>query len=358
MAITFSAGNFVELRATTSFHLGAIERDISKGDVVEYDGVTLKLGDSRHNIPTVMAAFKAGWLVPVSDTTSVYRPSAAQVQVHPATTVGRERGAKFGAQAVHEEDRDLGNLKKVRDRGDGTVRKMAVLEEDASSEGIAVGKINRPTHMKSKFTVDNEMRLAQEVRRVDNVEGSPDKRVTPLRQARDEFAEAVVIGSTVGARSGDAISDLLGEDGVVVARLPPVANTNPLGEGDRPHLTAVEKAEKDAASREAVVAARASRVAAANASAAKLGVGPLAESPTPAENTEATEVLPADLGQKVQFVRAVIPNFTWDMTRHWKARAVDAVKTYGKNPLYLNGILSVETDTVKSCIAQAMTPKA
>ena len=356
MSLEFTTGTFVELRATTSFHLGQIERDVTKGEVVEYDGVTLKLGDAKHNIASVRAAVKAGWLVPTSDTTSVYRPSAAQVQVHPATTVGRERGSKFEAQTVHEEDRDLGNLKSVRDRGDGTVRKMAVVNEEASSEGVAVGKINRPTHTKSKFTVDNEMRLAQEVRRVDNVEGTPDKRVTPIRQARDEFAEAVVVGDTTGARAGDAISELLGE-GTVVARLPPITNTNPLGEGDSPHLTAEEKAEKVAANQEAVLAARAARVAAANASAAKLGVGPGAESAA-APEAEAAEVLPADLGQKVQFVRAVIPTFAWDMTRPWKTRVVDAVKTYGKNPLYLNGILSVETETVKSHIVQALTPKS
>jgi hypothetical protein len=352
MSIEFTAGNFVALRAVTNFHLGQIERDVVKGEVVEYDGVTLKLGDVRHNIPTIRAAVKAGWLVPVSDTTTVYRPQSAQVAVHAATSSARDRGAKFDLQTVHDEDRDLGNLKKVRDRGDGTVRKMAVVAEEASSEGVAVGRINRPTHMKSKFTVENEMRLAQEVRRVDNVEGSPDKRVTPIRHASDAdiLGEVQIVGSS-GARSGDAISELLGGDeGVVVAKLPPVSPTNPLGEGDSPHLTAEEKAAKLAATREAAEAARQARIAAANASAGKLGVGPDAAPPE-----EAPEVLPADLGQKVLLVRAVIPNFEWDMTRPWRTRVVDAVKRYGKNPLYLNGILSVETDAVKTHIAQNLS---
>jgi hypothetical protein len=42
------------------------------------------------------------------------------------------------------------------------------------------------------------------------------------------------------------------------------------------------------------------------------------------------------------------------MTRHWKTRATDAVKRYGKNKLYLDGILSVETDAVKRYIEDAL----
>jgi hypothetical protein len=352
MDIQFSAGTFIQLRVIKTFHLGQLEKDLNKDDVIEYDGTTLKIGGDTHVMPTIRAAVKAGWIVPMSDTTSVYRPVSAQVQVRPATSVGRERGEVVNSQMVHDEDRDLGQLKQVRDRGDGVVRKMAVMSDDASSEGVAVGRINTPTHMKSKFTTDNEMRLAQEVSRVDNAQGSPKgQRVTPLRS---EQPRVEVTGDS-GARTGNTDSDLLGDDeGVVVGRLPPVANTNPLGEGDNPHLTASEKADRASASKEAVEAARAARVAAANAAAAKLGVGPAAATaPTPAA-VEAPEVLPMDLAQKVQFVRAVIPNFEWDMTRHWKARVADAVKQYGKNPLYMNGILSVETDTVKEHITQAL----
>jgi hypothetical protein len=63
------------------------------------------------------------------------------------------------------------------------------------------------------------------------------------------------------------------------------------------------------------------------------------------------------LGAKVALVRAVIPKFEWDLTRHWKARVVDAVKQYGKNPLYLNGILSVETETVKKHILEVLAAR-
>lgn len=368
------SSEFITYRSTHTFHVGALERDIQKGEEVEYDGLTLKIGDTKHVIPTIQGAIKLGWLVLASDKTSVYRPQASQVVVHPATSVGRERGAKVESTTVHEEDRDLGKLGKVRDRGDGIVRKMGVLAEEGSSEGVPVGRINSPTHMKAEFTPGNEMRLKQEVLRVDNTQGVPTARVTPIRTARDEFAEAVIVGDTTGARAGDAIADLLGEEGAVVARLPPVSNRNPLGEGDSPHLTATEKAERAADNAAAIRAARDARVAAANASAAKLGVGPLANQARQVDTTnqarqvdttvpdesaqEEMESLPADLGQKVMLVRAVIPNFTWDMTRPWMARATDAVKRYGKNPLYLNGILSVETDTVKNHIVRALTPKA
>lgn len=344
MSIEFTAGTFVQLRATTSFHLGMIERDVSKGDIIEYDGTTLKLSDAQHNIPTLRAAIKAGWLVLSSDTTSTYRPAVSTVQVHAATSTGRDRGLKIEAQTVHEEDRDLGTLKQVRVRGDGTVRKMAVTNDEASSEGVAIGKINRPTHTNPKLSVENEMRLAQEVRQVDNVKGTPNPRVTPFRQPPNAHNEAAQPSSE------DALASLLGGEGeVVVAKLPRITNTNPLGEGDSPHLTPSEKAERISAAREAVNATRAARIA---ASTTANSPSPREEQPPPA--TEAVEVLPADLGQKVQLVRAVIPTFEWDMTRPWKTRVADAMKRYGKNPLYLNGILSVEVDAVKNSIVQMM----
>lgn len=344
MEIVFTPGQFVSLRATTTFHLGAIETDITKGDVVEYDGTTLKLGDARHHIAAIFGAVKAGWLVPLSDTTTTYRPRSSHVNVRPATTASRDRGDVIDVRTVHEEDRDLGTLKTVRDRGDGIVRKrMSVLAEDASSEGVAVGKVNRPTHAKATLTPENAMRIAQEVHRIDDPKGTSGRIVTPLT------TEARVI------QGGDDVADLLGGDEVVVAKLPPVRTGASLGEGDRPHLTDSEKEERDEEAASRVEAARRARRMAAEASAAKVGVELAPAKTAEPSSGEAEDVFPADLAQKVQFVRAVIPNFEWDMSRHWRARVADAVKRYGKNPLYLNGILSVETETVKAHVVNGLS---
>ena len=342
MATPFTPGQFTLMRATTTFHLGSIERDVTKDEIVEWDGTTLKLGDTTHRIPTVAAAVRAGWLVPASDTTSTYRPQAAQMTVRPATQQARDRGDRIDVRMVHDEERDLGNIKTVRDRGDGTPKRaMQVLAEDASSEGVAVGRISRPAVTRTKLTPENEMRAMQEIRQLSDTQGaSTSSLVTPIQ----------------GARAAASLNELMGDDEVVVARIPP-ARESGLGEGDLPHLTAGEKEVRAEAQREAVESARQARREAALSAAEKNGIPrdamPSAPAPTPDDGEP--EALPPDIGQKVMFVRAVIPNFSWDMTRPWRARVADAVKTYGKNPLYLNGILSVETDTVKTHIAQAMS---
>ena len=42
MDIRFTKGQFVTLRAAKKVHLGSLARDIEEGDMVEYDGQTLR----------------------------------------------------------------------------------------------------------------------------------------------------------------------------------------------------------------------------------------------------------------------------------------------------------------------------
>jgi hypothetical protein len=42
----YTTGQFRSFRAVTKVHLGAIETDLHPGDVVQYDGQTLKLGSN------------------------------------------------------------------------------------------------------------------------------------------------------------------------------------------------------------------------------------------------------------------------------------------------------------------------
>jgi hypothetical protein len=60
---------------------------------------------------------------------------------------------------------------------------------------------------------------------------------------------------------------------------------------------------------------------------------------------------------KIAMIRLAVPNFNWDLTRQWKARVKDAVEKHGGDPLYLTGILAVETDTVKEHINEALRNK-
>jgi len=62
----------------------------------------------------------------------------------------------------------------------------------------------------------------------------------------------------------------------------------------------------------------------------------------------------AEVTARFALVRAVLPDFAWDLTRPWKQRVADGVKLCGKDPVRLYGVLVVETDTVRSHITTFM----
>jgi len=101
--IQFKPGTFLKFRATTTVHLGPIERDLVKDVEVEFDGVTLKMGGETFSMPTLKGGILGGWLVPVADTQSIYRPQPAGVQVHAADSGNRDRQAVHTAVVSHEE---------------------------------------------------------------------------------------------------------------------------------------------------------------------------------------------------------------------------------------------------------------
>lgn len=235
MSVSFIHGEFQKFRAATKFHLGPIEEDVNEGDVLEFDGSTVKIGGKEHLLPALKGAIKGKWLVPIDASYEPYHPVSANIQVHPAQSMKADRGQSLHTQVVYDEDRDLGSIKKVRDHGEGIVRKSKALITEEGGDGRVVGKLRTATSHNTTIDARNVMRLAQEINRIDNINGA-----------------STVSQRVMPAKASFTVEDLV-ED-AVVARIPPVREGN-LGEGDDPHLTPVEKEAK----REAVAEARAIR---------------------------------------------------------------------------------------------------
>lgn len=330
MSIEFKSGEFQDFRATTKFHLGSVGKDILEGDVVKFDGQVLKLGGAEHALSGIQAAVKSGWLVPVSDTTSKYQPRSSSPTMRPALP---SKDGRLATKTVADEERDLGAIKKVRDRGDGIVKKSAVIREDASdAEGIPVGKIRTPAVQKTALTAENATRIAQNIQSVDNVNGTSARVVDPVVKvtASGDVDEVVV---------GDEVEDLLPNAATSAKPAP-----GPAGEGDAPHLTSEEKTAKAASAAEKARQARLAQVG-------KVATPPVAK---PAPEVEA---LPDDLEGRVEIVRLVIPDFAWDMGRQWRVRLKELLEKRD-DPLLFMGILAVETDAVRKHVAVALKKTA
>lgn len=321
MEIDFKAGEFQDFRAVTKFHVGQIERDIVEGEVLQFDGQIARIGGSEQPLSSLRGAIKVGWLVPSSDTTTRYRPKSAQAPMRPAQGPDREKRT-VGVQTVTDDERDLGSVKAVRDRGDGIVKRNAVIRDDTDgSEGVPVGKIRSPAVRKTELTGTNATKISQEIQKTDNTAGTSGRLVEPI-------AKVTVTGDVEEARVGSNVEELLGQTAVSSSKPTP----GPAGEGDSPHLTAAEKAEK----------ARAARLAQVGKSAA-----------TPPAPAEVEAEIPADAEDRLALVRTVIPEFEWDLSRQWRLRVKDALEKQGE-PLYFIGILAVESDAVKKHVQAAI----
>lgn len=83
--IQFKRGDFREYRATTTVRLGKLGFPIEEEDVIEFDGMTLRMGGGEeHEVPALKGAIRSGWIVPIEDENAVYRPRPAGIKVHPA----------------------------------------------------------------------------------------------------------------------------------------------------------------------------------------------------------------------------------------------------------------------------------
>ncbi len=175
----YTQGEFQQFRVLAKIHLGSEQIDLSEGEIVEFDGASLKRGGQVYMVPAIRGAVAKQWLVPVADNVSRYIPKPAGVKVRPATpgseakesmelvvsndeqeVVGgrqfshgtpQSKAAAAAAVAVDQTDVTI-------DQKDNNPLKFSkeVMTEDVvgsiSQDGVPVAKFSKPTNLKT--TVD------------------------------------------------------------------------------------------------------------------------------------------------------------------------------------------------------------
>lgn len=207
MEIAFERGTFQWFKATVKFHLGQEARDIWDGDEVEFDGQTLKIGSEVFTVPSLRAAIRQGWLVPISDNTTKYRPKAAGVEVHAAQTTGRDRGKPIEMGAVADEEAVVSTMDTAKV---GQKKGKLIVAED--QEAVPVARLQTPAKQSTKVT--SSMEAANEARKLDN---STTRKAMPIKKVAD---------------SSDDLADLV--EGSVVAAPPPRKKVSAPAEAKKP----------------------------------------------------------------------------------------------------------------------------
>lgn len=286
--MNYTKGDFKPFKAITRVHLGALESNLEKDEVVLFDGSTMKRGSEEVTMPALRAAIKVGWLIPEAET-STYRPKPADIKIHDARNMTEE----ITMRKVFEDERGMGSIQEVRpDNAPQTHvaknagEKHATKVDTPDGEGRVVGKFKTAA-------VSKTVEIGKDDRRV--VEKLDNKTKIEIEKV------AIATGDVQEAKTGETLEDILPE---ATSTNTPEAGVAGEGQGD--------KSEERAAD---VVAVE-----------------------TPLPSYEVASI-------KIGMLKALVPGFDWDMKAHWKTRVSNALN-YADNSVVLEQILSFESETV------------
>lgn len=289
--MNFVKGEFQSFKAITKVHIGALESNLEEGEVVLFDGSTLKRGGEEKAMPSIRGAIRVGWLVP-EGVEAKYTPKPADIKIHSAKNMS-DKPEQIQMRKVYEDERGMGTIQEVRpenapqthvakdagtqhtnkvDTPDGEGRVVGRFKTSAVAKTVEIGKDDR----RVVETLDNKSKL--EVEKV-----------------------AVATGDVQEAQSGDELEDILPE---AVSTKKPDAGVAGEGTGDQSDERATD----------------------------------LVEPEVPLESNQVAEI-------KIQMLKSLVPGFEWDLSAHWKTRVSSALE-YKDNPAVLDQILSFESDTV------------
>lgn len=173
--INFIRGTFIQLEATTTIHLGRLERNIAKGDVIEFDGTNIKYNGQEVAMPELKSGVKRGWLkvlVPVAT-----QPVLIDQALEAKKQASMASKPKMEVQKVYDEEREVNSsLKKTEqappkkfpvqvDRREDDLRPVSKVDSksgatvaghDETGVIMSEGGINLKTASKGKKMVLND----------------------------------------------------------------------------------------------------------------------------------------------------------------------------------------------------------
>jgi hypothetical protein len=239
--INFQKGNFIQFEATTTIHLGRLERNLSSGDVVEFDGVTLRLGGQETSMPELKAGIKRGWLKLFEAKSAL--PSEVVVESKPTP----KKSSEMQVERIYDEEKSVSTIKEttpvkketqtleekypiqnsmedndVMDLGGFTTSRGADVSTASSSSDSSVSEsqsaetvnLKLKTASQNKTVLSDSSQVSQEIASLENIEADMpivEREEAPL--VEDETKEMTQILQAV---DGDVTADQgavqIGED--------------------------------------------------------------------------------------------------------------------------------------------------
>ena len=305
---TFKKGTFVQLKANSTIHLGRLERNIYEGDIVEFDGFSLKFNGSQTDMPELKAGLKRGWLALVEE------GAEPVAEVPPSVPVVAKK-KEMPIQTVYDEERAVAEVKPkavkepkkfplVIENQDNDIRPVAKVENksgadiagaSSAGDGIAesqgaesVSTIKLKTAANTKTVISDGSQASAEISKLDNMQASVTKTASEDPVVEEEVEE------------DELFADIELEDEV--------------DEQDLENAQILQAIDGDIDPAQGVVA-----------------VG---------KDNSKIKVLPGGI--------------EWDTSKHWSKRAKIALEMYGDDQATLEAIMAVETKGVITAIQKSL----
>lgn len=208
---TFKKGTFVQLKANSTIHLGRLERNIYEGDVVEFDGFSLKFNGQQTDMPELKAGLKRGWLALVEESASepvvevtLAKPAPAKKEMPVQTVYDEERAVaevkpkvakepKKFPLVVESQDDDIRPVAKVENKSGADIAGASSAGDGiAESQGAeSVSKIKLKTAANTKTVISDGSQASAEISKLDNMQSSITKTAKKEVVAEEETPPSV-----------------------------------------------------------------------------------------------------------------------------------------------------------------------
>jgi len=348
--INFFKGTFIKVQASTTIHLGKLERNLHQGDIVEFDGITLKIGNEQVVMPELKSGVKRGWLKIVEETAPVAVVEKTEPEAPKATPSTSKAKKEMPIQKIYDEEKSVNNVKKEAteqpakkfplkvESQDDDVRPVhkvdsksgatvsgatSAMDNVSAQQGAETVKIPLKTASKQKLVISDGSQITKEMAKLENL--SRDAVKKPIVVVDQQEAEVVSkVGQAPVSVEEDNFEDIKLSDSdleVSIEELSEIINSD-LEEIDSEEVVPeLSQFEQDLQAVQAL------------------------------EQTSPTgAIITGSDTSKVVSVDGI----DWDKSKHWQHRVKLAIEKYKDNPDMMDKIKAIETDGVVKAIEKAL----
>ena len=312
--MNFKKGTFVKLRANSVIHLGRLERNIYEGDVVEFDGFSLKFGGQVTEMPELKAGVKRGWL---SILESSETEEKTPVEVTPVATKRKE----MPIQNVYDEERavsEVNNTPEEVEEPKVATSKFPVVVESQDDDIVTVATVDN----KSGAEVSGASSASDGISEMQGAES-----VSRIKLSTASKQKTVISDGTQASAEISKLDNLTAPVTTKTASTQIVEVEDEINLNDEPQAveeaSVVENDEQDIENAQILQAIDG-------------------------------EVQPAQgavvVGKDESKIKVLPSGVEWDTSKHWSKRAKIALDMYGDQPEILDQIIGVESKGVISAI--------